>query len=203
MNAMKGGAGATLIAVFMAATFAGGVSLAGLTSTFTNAFDGINFQSDVQFLENFIAPNVKAACQTDATLAKFPAETNMSKQLGSVDAMRIKQKNTLFGAGDKYLNLQVKTQGSKKSVNLDTNGWLGEWQCEGAGNNRDKIRINYTNYTASPPSSGTLKRPGNSGNQNWLHIPPGSIQHFRILEYNTDGNNETEELMIQVLITDG
>lgn len=187
MNAMKGGAGATLIAVFMAATFAGGVSLAGLTSTFTNAFDGINFQSDVQFLQNFIAPNVKAGCQTDETLAKFPAETNMSKQLTSISEIRIRQTKTIPVVGDKVLNLQVKRSGgSKKSVNLDTNGWLGSWQCDKSG---DKIRINTTD-------EGVV----NKGD--WYNISGNSIQHFRILEVN-DGDNSTEGLRIQVRQTDG
>lgn len=197
MNTLKGGVGATLVAVFMAATFAGGVSLAGLTSTFTNAFDGINFQSDVQFLRNYIAPNVKAGCQTDATLAKFPAESNLSKQLSSISEMRIRQTKTIPIVGDKVLNLQVKRSGgSKKSINLDTNGWLGEWQCEGAnGGGNEKIRINYTDVV-----DGTS---GEKDKGDWLNVSGSTIQHFRILEDQSDGDNSTEDLKIQVYITRG
>ncbi|MFB6116452.1 MAG: hypothetical protein ABEK10_02960 [Candidatus Nanosalina sp.] len=198
MITMKGGTGATLVAVFLAATFAGGVSISGLTSTFTNAFQSINFQSDIDFLKNFIAPNVKAGCRTRNSLAKFPQTTNMSKKLSSIEALRIKQKNTLFGAGDKILSLQVRTNGgSKKSIRLDFNGLINsDWNCEGAnGGGSEKIRINYTDVI-----DGTS---GEKSKGSWLDISGDTITHFRILEDTTDGKNKTEDLKIQVYITRG
>lgn len=139
---------------------------------------------------------MKAGCQTDGSLAEFPQTTNLSKQLTSVSEIRIKQKDTLHGLGDKILNLQVKTNGgSKKNIQLDFNGLINsDWNCEGSGSN-DKIAINYTNVVDG--TSGTK----NEGD--WLDVSGDTIQHFRVLEDNTDGDNSTEELFIQVYITRG
>lgn len=186
MNYMKGGTGATLIAVFLAATFAGGVSIAGMTSTFTNAFDSINTQDDLKWLEDYIRPNVRGVCNDDVNNGhlKFPADSNFSNRLEGIEAIRIRQGADLWGAGDDYKNLQVRYQGGgqKKDIRLDTNGWLGGWACNGADGG---IKLN------------TTSNPSGVDHGTWVPTPEQKTQHFRILE-SGDGQNSQNQVKIQV-----
>lgn len=176
-NIRKGGTGATLIAVFLAATFAGGVSIAGMTSTFTQAFDQVNFEDTFQWLESFIGPNVKAACETDDKQA-FPANGNLSNELDRIEAVRIKEKETLHGLGDTIRVFQVKYNGGdKKGFSLDVDGWWGnDFACD-SGNG---IQFNNTTHDDIPHGD-------------WVPTPQGQVQNFRILE------EDPSDVRIQVM----
>lgn len=179
------GAAELLIVVFLAASFMGVLSLGLLSETYESALGSINFQSDMDFLNNFVAPNVKAGCKSDNEVVTYPTNSNFTHQLGSVDNLSVDETNKLSNLGADVRVLKAKMgDGEVKEVPLDHDGWIFDnYQCENG------IDINTTSAS------------GGIGNGNWVNTPPDKVQHLRVIEQGTP--KDQEGIMIQVKQTDG
>lgn len=179
------GAGELLIVVFLAASFMAALSLGLLSSTYENALGSINFQGDTDFLNNFVATNVKAGCKSNSQIVSYPKGTNYTHQLSSVKNISVDDTNKLSNLGADVRVLKARMgDGEVKQIPLDHDGWIFDnYQCD------QGIKINTT-----WASDGVYDR--------WVDTPADKVQHFRIIEDGAPDEDE-EGLMIQVMQTDG
>ncbi|MFB6115605.1 MAG: hypothetical protein ABEK04_04880, partial [Candidatus Nanohalobium sp.] len=133
--------------------------------------------------------------------------------------IRIRQKKTLPLIGDKVLTLQVKKNGGKKTdILLDTNGWLGDYQCEGdkngGGTNPNNDDDSYSKGKGRIRLNTTINSRGVIPRGEWLVLNPNKVQHFRVLEVDNGENGQSihggsdqeenkDEVRIQVRQTGG
>ncbi|MFB6241977.1 MAG: hypothetical protein ABEJ36_04195 [Candidatus Nanosalina sp.] len=157
-----------MVPVLLAAVLGGTIMTGGLLSVYTKGFAAVNQNSDFLWLKRVVAPSVKGVCEQGGK-DQVPQNSNLTNQLEGIADIRIKQKNTLGGFGDKIRFLQVRFEGGKKKgIRLDTNGLISDgWTCS------NNIKINTT-------VSGTVPH------GNWVATPEDKVQKFRILEKSED-----------------